>query len=180
VFNEGESGNQPIMDPNLIGDIPHRPSEPNAIVFTSDGNPVPGVIGATKQWDVPYDIVIMANDDDELQAEDAEADGDENYQAYIEFWVEATSDERYTVWDEEDEEYYGLERSIEVRIEDNESGAFGRLTLDIGNPNAATDPNYLDDDGNPMPDCYVDIYDAIEMASRWFNCTEPLDPGCWE
>ncbi len=198
VTNEGESGNQPIMDPNLIGDIPHTSSEPNAIVFYGNTEEtitsISGVIGDFKKWDVEYNIKIWGNDDAELQAEGEEgeypsAEGDENYEAAIEFWVEATSDGRYGKMvpelDDEDEPtgkmvWEGFENYVDINIEDNECGAFGVLPLDIGNPNAATDPNYVDDEGNPLPDCYVDIYDVIEMASRWFNCTEPLVPSCWE
>jgi len=188
VNNEGGAGNPPIMDPNLIGDIPHRPGEPNAIVFTSDGNLVPGVIGAVTKWDVPFNITVVGNDDEELQIEEAFEDGDQFYQSYVVFLVDDTTDERYTEWDEEDEVFYGMERSVQIDIEDNECGALGILPMDISNPyylmdeeTLGGDPNdWIDGDGNPMPDCNVDIYDVIEMARRWLNCTEPLDPSCWE
>ncbi|MHC4214230.1 MAG: hypothetical protein ACYSWP_12755, partial [Planctomycetota bacterium] len=59
-------------------------------------------------------------------------------------------------------------------IQDNECGAYGILTWDIGN----SDPCEIDDDGNPLPDCYLDIYDVIEMARRWLNCSDPQDENC--
>jgi len=173
VSEEDESGNPPIMDPTLLPD-----GEPNAIVFTSDGNPVPGVIGAVRKWDVPFDIVVVGNDDDQLQAEGAEAEGGQYYYAYLVFYVDDTTDARYTVWDEGDQQYYGLDRGVDISIEDNECGAFGISYLDIGNPYAATDPNYQDEDGNPLPDCYVDIFDVIEFATKWLDCSDPQDPAC--
>ena len=177
VTNESESGNQPIMDPCLVPGHAHTPSDPNAIVFTSDGNPAPGVIGATTQWDVPYNLVLKANEDEELQAEGASDEGDQHYNTNLVFLVQATSDERYMPLNDENEPY-GMEKEIDINIEDNECGAFGISYLDIGNPNAATDPNYQDEDGNPLADCYVDIYDVIEMATRWLDCSDPQTAGC--
>jgi len=175
VANEGESGNQPIMWLNPDWDIygvPHqRIPEPNAIVFTSDGNPVSsGVIGDVSKWDVSYPILIFGNDDDVLQAEEVFAAGDENYGASLLFFVESTSDERYAPLNNENEPE-GLERSVDLDIEDNECGAWGISYLDIvGDPSRVSDPN--------NPDCYVDIYDIIEFATRWFNCSDPQDAGC--
>jgi hypothetical protein len=177
VTNESDSGNQPIMDPCLVPGHAHTPSDPNAIVFTSDGSPAPGVIGATRQWDVPYNIVLKANEDEELQAEETSEEGDQYYNANLVFLVQATSDERYMPLDEENEPD-GMEKEVGVKIEDNECGAFGISYLDIGNPNAATDPNYQDEDGNPLADCYVDTYDVIEMATRWLDCSDPQTAGC--
>ena len=64
-----------------------------------------------------------------------------------------------------------------MQTEDNECGAFGMLPFDVSNPNA-TDPEYQDDDGNPLPDCFVDIYDLVEMAAGWLRCTNPKDENC--
>jgi hypothetical protein len=50
--------------------------------------------------------------------------------------------------------------------------------MDISNPYVPSDANYIDEEGNPMPDCYVDIYDAIEIARRWLNCSDPQGAGC--
>ena len=179
VSEEGGAGNPPSMDPPLL---PDGPVEPNAIVFTSDGNPVPGLIGAVRKWDVPFNIVLLGNDDEELQAEGAEAEGGQNYQASLVFSVIDTTDERYTPEIEPE----GLERTVDINIEDNECGAFGILPVDVGNPyylmdeeTLGGDPNdWLDDDGNPMPDCRVDIYDVLELANRWLNCSDPLGTDC--
>jgi len=186
VTNEGGAGNPPIMDPCLLPEHAHTPSDPNAIVFTSDGNPVPGVIGAVRKWDVPFEIVLLGNDDDELQADEAFEDGDQYYNANLVFYVDDTSDNRYAVWDEEDEEYYGIERSVDIEIEDNECGALGFLPMDISNPyylmdeqTLGGDPNdWVDDDGNPMPDCHVDIYDVLEFVTEWLECSDPQGAGC--
>ncbi len=175
VANEGESGNQPIMwlNPEWDFNEPLPPiDEPNAIVFTSDGTAVSGVIGVVSEWDESYPILIYGNDDDVLQAEEAFAAGNENYGASLLFFVESTSDERFAVFTEEEPKIVGID------IEDNECGAYGISYLDVGNPNAATDPNYQDDDGNPLPDCYVDIYDVIEFTTQWLDCSDPQDPAC--
>ena len=164
-----ESDYPPIMDPPLT-----TTGEPNALIFT------------VANWDDPQIITIWANDDDELQAEDATSDGDQNYQAVIEFTViDGGGDTRYewsVLEDPEDpcspEFLVGLERTVDIDIEDNECGAFGIMVLDIGNPNAFTDPNYRDSDGNPLPDCYVNIYDAIELATKWLDCSDIDDPSC--
>ncbi len=174
IVTEGESGNQPIMwlNPEWDYNEPLPPiDEPNAIVFTSDGNPVSsGVIGVVSKWDVSYPILIFGNDDDVLQAEEVFAAGDENYGASLLFFVESTSDERYAPLNDEDEPE-GLERSVIIDIEDNECGAFGFLPTDIiGNPSRVSDPNYRD--------CYVDLYDAIEFATQWLDCSDPQDPAC--
>jgi hypothetical protein len=159
VFNEGDY--PAIMDPPLT-----ETSEPNALIFT-DAN-----------WDVSQTITITANEDDVLQAEEAEAEGDQNYQAEIVFFVDDDGgDERFSPLND-DEEPEGIVRVVNIDIEDNECGAFGISYLDIGNPNAATDPNYQDGDGNPLPDCYVDIYDVIEFAIQWLDCSDPQTEGC--
>ena len=176
VTNEGESGNQPIMDPPLLQD---GPVEPNAILFTSDGNPVPGIIGAVSKWDVPFEIVVVGNDDDELQIEEASDDGDQYYQANLAFSVTDSTDERYWRQEEVLDEWgvptgeivtIRVENSVPIEIEDNECGAFGIMPEDIaGN---------VDGKGDPLPDCYVDIYDVVEMARRWLNCSDPQDESC--
>ena len=39
------------------------------------------------------------------------------------------------------------------------------------------DPNdYADEDGNPLPDCYVDVYDVIEFVIKFLDCSDPQDP----
>ena len=182
VTEEGGAGNPPTMDPPLL---PEGPVEPNAILFTSDGNPVPGIEGAAlRKWDVPFNIVVVGVDDDQLQAEGASEDGGQYYQANLVFSVTEATDERYQ-WYEEDPEdpcapeiLVALEKTVDIDIEDNECGAFGILPLDVGNPNAFTDPNYRDSDGNPLPDCYVDIYDVIELATKWLDCSDIKDPSC--
>jgi len=176
VTNESESGNLPIMDPHLLQD---GPVEPNAILFTSDGNPVPGINGAVRKWDVPFEIEVLGNDDDELQIEEASDDGDQYYQANLAFSVTEATDERY--WRQEPElDEWGVptgeivtirvENSVQIEIEDNECGAYGIMPEDIaGN---------VDGKGDPLPDCYVDIYDVVEMARRWLNCSNPQDESC--
>ena len=182
------SGNPPIMDPPLL---PESAVEPNAIVFTSDGSAVPGVIGVVKQWDVSYPIKIWGNEDDKLQAGEAEGEGGQNYGANIIFTLDekGSSDGRYgkmvvvlddygypvepTEWEWEGNRNL-VDRTIDIEIEDNECGAFGILPMDISNPYYVTDPNYKSYD----EDCQVDIYDLIEVARQWFDCSNPLDPAC--
>ena len=197
VENIGDSGNPPIMDPCLLPEHAHTPGDPNAIVFTSDGNPVPGVIGAVTKWDVPFNIVVLGNDDEELQAEGAEAEGGQNYLDYIEFFVTDATDARYgemvQVLDDEGDpvvppewDWDGLGRTIDISIEDNECGAYGISYLDVSNPyylmdeeTLGGDPNdWVYDDGNPRPDCYVDIYDILEFATKWLDCSDPQTEGC--
>ena len=166
--------NPPSADPCLVPDSTNTPSEPNAIVFTVDGAPVVGVIGDAHKWDVPYLIVIQANNDDELQAEPGEDEGSENYGAELLFFVESTTDKRYgesvQQYDDQDDpipgffEWEALETGVPINIQDDECGAFGLLSLDVSNPYWVTDPNWLDEDGFPLPDCYVNIYDVLEMA----------------
>jgi hypothetical protein len=188
VEQEGGEDNPPIMDPCLLPEHAHTPGDPNAIVFTSDGNPAPpGVIGAVRKWDVPFNIVLLGNDDDELQAY-GEEEGGQLYDASLEFTVTHTTDARYR-----DDEGAGLERTVDISIEDNDCGAFGILPVDVGNPyyvmdeetleatlGGDRDPNdWIDDEGNPMPDCYVNIYDILEFATQWLDCSDPQDltPG---
>ncbi|MHC5061380.1 MAG: hypothetical protein ACYTFK_09895 [Planctomycetota bacterium] len=177
VFVEtGDHGNVPNMDPSLT-----TASDPNVLTFTSttDQAWVKGTM--TSGWNVEQEIVISGNDDDVLQIDEAGAEGDQNYGATVIFVViDGGGDERYQ-WQEEEEEEtvtIGLERAVDVLVEDNECGAFGISHLDIGNPNAATDPNYLGEDGNPLPDCYVNIHDLIEFAKKWLNCSDPKEPAC--
>jgi len=154
IEGEVEGDNLPPTDPILP--IPETP-EPNGLIFTA-GN-----------YATPQKIKIWGNDDTVLQIEEAAAPGDENYQATLVVTV---------IDDGGDTRYTDLERIVTLNIEDNECGAFGISYLDVGNPNAATDPNYRDEDGNPLPDCYVDIYDVIEFATQWLDCSDPQDPAC--
>ena len=160
VTKEGISGNQPIMVPPLT-----PASEPNCLTFTPTDDEVWDPCTMTSGWNVSQDITIWGVDDDVLQAEGAEAEGDQNYQAFIRFTV---------VDDGGDTRYTDIDRGVDIDIEDNECGAWGISYLDIGN----SDPCAVDDDGNPLPDCYVDIHDAIEMAIQWLDCSDPQDAGC--
>ncbi len=66
-------------------------------------------------------------------------------------------------------------RTVQFDIEDNECCAYGISYLDVGNP----DPCDVDEDGNPLSDCYIDIYDVVEIAVGWLRCTNPQDENCW-
>jgi hypothetical protein len=145
--------NLPLIDPPLT-----VLSDPNTLIFTAG------------DYNVSQDIQIWANDDDVLQVlqrggEYPSSEGEQNYQATLTATV---------IKDGGDEGYADMEQSVDFDIEDNECGAYGTLSLDIGN----SDPCEVDDDGNPLPDCYVDLYDAIEMATRWLGCTDPQGDGC--
>ncbi|MHC4659755.1 MAG: hypothetical protein ACYS83_11365, partial [Planctomycetota bacterium] len=161
--------NLPIMDPPLT-----VTSEPNSLIFDA-GN-----------YATPQNIQIWGNDDDVLQAEEAAADGDQNYQAALVFTViDGGGDTRYQ-WTEIDDEdpcnpiefLVSLERTVDIDIEDNECGAFGILAMDVSNPYYVTDPNWLDEDGNPLPDCYVDIHDVLELVTEFLDCSYLQDPSC--
>jgi hypothetical protein len=163
VEGEVAGDNLPLTDPCL----PYEESdEPNGLIFTADN------------YNISQTIKIWANDDEVLQALDATSEGDQNYQANIVFTV---------IDDGGDERYTGLEKEVQFNIEDNECGAWGISYLDIGNPyylmseeDLGGDPNnWVDEDRNPLPDCYIDIYDLVEMASGWLNCTNPQDENCW-
>jgi hypothetical protein len=167
---------------DIIGDnLPHTDPclpfldihDPNGLIFTA------------ANYSTPQKIKIWGFDDAVLQNEDAEAEGDQNYQAQVVFTVvDGGGDTRYQ-WLEPDPEdpcapdiLVGLERTVDIDIEDNECGTFGTRPMDVGNPNAFTDPNYRDSDGNPLPDCIVNIWDAIEMAIRFLDCSDISDPSC--
>ena len=153
VFSD--ASNPPLTDPCL----PYEETDdPNGLIFTA-GN-----------YNISQNIKIWANDDDVLQAIDAVSEGDQNYQATLVFTV---------IDDGGDERFTGMERTVQFDIEDNECGAWGISYLDIGNPNAFTDPNFCDEDGNPLPDCHIDIYDVVEMVAGWLRCTNPKDENCW-
>jgi hypothetical protein len=171
----GGNDNPPLTDPCLPL---QEADDPNAFTFTTttssnglgSGCSDHDVANRTTCWNVDLDVKMWGNDDAVLQAEEgAEAEGDQNYQAVLVATV---------IDDGGDTRFTGLEREVDIDIEDNECGAYGILPMDIGNPNAATDPNYLDDEGNPLPDCYVDIYDAIEVATQWLDCSDISDPAC--
>ena len=173
VEGEIEGDNLPTTDPCL----PYEgPVDPNGFTFTSTtssnglgtGCPDHDLANKTTCWNVDQDVKIWGTDDAVLQVE-AFAEGDQNYQAVLVVWV---------VDDGGDERFTDMERTVDIDIEDNECGAYGLSYLDISNPNALTDPNYLDEEGNPLPDCYVDIYDIIEFATRWLKCSDPQDPAC--
>ena len=169
--------NPPVTDPVLDPDGP----DPNRLYFDAT------------DWNVSQPIEIWGNDDDKPQVfkedEDAypDSDGDENYTAKLTFTVvDSGGDERYGKmvevmnpdtgfpYDPPRYEWNGLVKTVDIDIEDNECGSFGILPGDIGN----SDPCAVDDDGNPLPDCQVDIHDVIEMARRWLNCTDPQGTGC--
>jgi hypothetical protein len=163
--------NLPLTDPCL----PYEEADdPNGLTFTAVTDQLWNSETMTSGWNVSQDIKIWGNDDAELQVlgeegEHPSAEGDQNYEATLSVWV---------IDDGGDVGYTDLEQSVEFDIQDNECGAFGVLAMDVGNPNAFTDPNYRDEDGNPLPDCYVDIYDVIEFTTQWLNCSDPQDPAC--
>jgi hypothetical protein len=181
--------NLPHTDPCLPLEVT---DDPNGWTYTSttSSNGLPGgcpdhdLANKTTCWNVDQNIQIWGYDDDVLQAEDAVAEGDQNYQAVLRVYViDDGGDERYTTLTENAASLPGAgsgdgPRTVEFDIEDNECGAYGILYMDVGNPNAFTDPNYRDSDGNPLPDCYVDIYDAIELATKWLDCSYLQDPSC--
>jgi hypothetical protein len=188
VEGDVEGNNLPPTDPCLPF---QEADDPNCFTFTSttssnglgSGCPDHDLANKTTCWNVDQDIKIWGNDDAVLQVEGASADGDEDYHATLVVTViDGGGDERYqwTVLADPCEpgsvdETFGLEREVDIDIEDNECGAFGILAMDISNPYYETDPNYAADD----PDCYVDIHDAVEVAKRWLDCTDPQDPTCW-
>jgi hypothetical protein len=149
---EGEvaGDNFPLTDPCL----PYEEiDDPNGLIFTA-GN-----------YDTPQPIKVWGVDDSLLQAGGASADGDENYNVgLIVTVIDDGGDSRFT----------GLERIVDLDIEDNECGAYGMLPMDVSNPYYVTDPNWTEDD----PDCYVNIYDIIRMAKEWLDCTDPQTAGC--
>jgi hypothetical protein len=151
---------------NLPGTDPCLPYEeiddPNGLIFTA------------ANYDTYQSIQVWGNDDAELQWDTEEgeypaAKDDELYQAFLDIWVvDDGGDGRYAGFTKE------APKRLQFDVEDNECGAFGRLQMDIGN----SDPCAIDEDGNPLPDCYVDIYDAIEVATQWLDCTDPQDISC--
>jgi hypothetical protein len=174
VFNEGESGNQPKLDPPLT-----EADDPNALIFTA------------ANWDESQNIQIWGNDDDVLQIEEAGVEGDQNYQAEIAFIVaDGGGDERYqwVVEGDEGPETEGILRVVAIDIEDNECGAFGISYLDVSNPyylmnedDLETAIGYHQDPNDwpvDRPDCYVDIHDVIEFATKWLNCSDPQNLNC--
>ena len=171
VDDEAINPNLPTMDPPYC-----TACDPNVMIFDSG------------DWNIPQNIVLTATDDELLQIEGAEGEGDEKYTAAITFTVvDGGGDDRYWKQVPELDEYgvptgemitIRLEKSLQIDIEDNECGAFGIMPEDISNPYYVTDPNWLDNDGNPLPDCYLNIHDVIEMAKRWLNCSDPQDDSC--
>jgi hypothetical protein len=162
--------NLPIMDPPLT-----ITSEPNSLIFDADN------------YATPQSFKIWGNDDDVLQVMDdaggyPDGDGDQNYQAALVFTViDGGGDTRYEWLGLEDPEdpcspeiLVGLEKTVDIDIEDNECGAFGIRSMDI----TSSDPCAIDEDGNPLPDCYVDIYDLIELATQWLDCSYIQDTSC--
>jgi hypothetical protein len=153
----------------------HLPLTDPALPFLEIDDPN-GMIFTAENYDESQNIKIWANEDAVLQATNLDpeiqypdTEGQQNYQAQVVFTV---------VDDGGDDRYADMVREVDIDIEDNECGAFGTQPLDVGNPNAFTDPNYRDSDGNPLPDCYVDIYDVVELAKRWLACSDPQGTGC--
>jgi len=183
VTGEIEGDNLPPTDPCLPL---QEADDPNCFTFTSttstnglgSGCADHDVANKTTCWNVDQNIKIWGNDDAVLQVmgdygEYPTVDGDQNYQAVLEVTViDDGGDERYADLAEDDP------KTVDIDIQDNECGAFGVLPLDVGNPNAFTDPNYRDSEGNPLPDCYVDIYDVIELATKWLDCSDIHYPYC--
>jgi len=162
-----EGDNPPLTDPTLPF---AETDDPNGIIFTA------------ANYNVTQSIKVWGNDDQDLQAIDAVADGDEDYQATLVVTViDGGGDPRYQWQELEDPEDpcsplidVALERTVTFDIEDNECGAYGILPMDVSNSHYITDPNWAEDD----PDCYVDIYDVIRMAKQWLKCTDPQGTGC--
>ena len=172
VEDQPGGDNLPPTDP---ANLPFEDSDdPNGFTFTSTTSTNGLGTGCTDHdpankttcWNVDQDVKIWGNDDAVLQVE-AFAEGDQNYQATLVVTVmDDGGDERYADLAE------GDPKTVRFDIEDNECGAFGIMAMDISNPYYITDPNWAEDD----PDCHVDIYDIIEMAKRWVNCSDPQDP----
>jgi len=182
--------NPPTTDPVIWTD-------PNFLVFSADGATYKGI--PTRQYDNPFPITILGVDDDVLQAEDAGGEGDQNYNVDLVFHIVESGigqpyDPRYGDYNAQDVWEDKIEKTFSISIEDNECGAFGTLDMDISNPyyvmteaelgallgNDRRDPNdWMDENGIPTPDCHVDMYDVLEIAWRWFNCSDPqnLKPG---
>ena len=193
VIGTIKGNNLPLTDPCL----PFQDADdPNCFTYTATtssnglgtGCPDHDPANRTTCWNVDLDVKIWGSDDEVLQVLDfdtyPEFEDEQYYQATLVVTVvDGGGDERY--WRQEpvlDE--WGvptgeivtirLEKSVEFDIEDNECGAFGVLEMDIGN----SDPCAVDNKGNPLPDCYVNIHDVVEMAKRWLNCSDPQGTGC--
>ena len=182
--------NPPTTDPVIWTD-------PNFLVFSADGATYKGI--PTRQWDVPKNITVLGVDDNVLQADGASSEGQQNYTVALAFHIVESGigqpyDPRYGDYNAQDEWEDKIEKRFLISIEDNECGAFGTLDMDISNPYYLMteaelgallgpdrrDPNdWMDENGIPTPDCHVDMYDVLEIAWRWFNCSDPqnLKPG---
>ena len=176
--------------PTTVVTLPYvEANDPNGYTFTSttSTNGLPTGCAdwspATKTscWNAEQDIKIWGTDDALLQVEAADP-CDQFYSATLSVWViDAGGDELYGEAFDEDNA-----KTVDIWIEDNECGAFGTLSMDVSNPyyvmdeeTLGGDPNdWMDGDGNPIPDCYVDMSDAIEVAIRWLKCTDPQGDDC--
>jgi len=156
------------VNAEIFSDFSNPPQTDPCVPFAETDDPN-GLIFTAGNYNVSQSIKIWGNDDAVLQVEGASGEGDQNYQATLVVTV---------IDDGGDERFAGMERTVQFDIEDNECGAYGISYLDIGNPNAFTDPNFRDENGNPLPDCYVNIYDLVEMAFAWLECTNPQDENC--
>jgi hypothetical protein len=176
------TNNPPTVNPDVWDD-------PNYLVFSVDGATYKGI--PTRQWDNPLNIDVQGTDDYATQAE-GEAEGGQNYTVELVFHIEESGygqpwdpgygDYEEGVWEDK------IEKRFLVNIEDNDCGAFGTLNFDISNPyyvmteaelgallgNDRRDPNdWMDSNGIPGPDCHVDMYDLLELAWRWVDCSDP-------
>jgi hypothetical protein len=59
-----------------------------------------------------------------------------------------------------DADYAELETTVEVSIEENDCGAWGKHWADF------------------TGDCRVGVADLAELAFNWLACTTPDEPGC--
>ena len=69
----------------------------------------------------------------------------------------------------------GEGKDVEVRVEDNECGAWGYPSADVAGA--------FDTEGESIPDCFVGLADVAAMYIPWLECTEPYEEDCckvWE
>jgi len=52
--------------------------------------------------------------------------------------------------------------NVEVAIRENDCGSWGYDPMDFSH------------------DCYVDLFDFLEFAAAWLNCTQPQAPSCFQ
>jgi len=151
--------------------------DPNILTFTVTGNPTWDPCTMTSNWNVEQTITVCPIDNDELaEAWLEDIDGEIFLPSYsqdvrylVPWWNPdgSNADDPCTPDVEEESDGEVDETIVVVIVQDNECGAWGYDAVDVAGA--------FNEEGEPMPDCVVNLADFAHFYNQWLICTEPYD-----